>query len=220
MLQLPATASLAWDPEAAAVFAKGADPPRKFDSSPLVRSLLASPQGHGTAVVVNEFGAVGIDDALLRASSDEVTLLGNGCLCCTTRTDLQIALRRLVAETRLDVDDLVDQHVRISFEFKLCLAGSECVSYRGPRREDPLSGLAHDRPVQREARVLGGQRPAPGSGQGCAQQEQGVGRPGSDHHLLGTGLNCTGAREVVGERRAQFDPPPDVAVAEGVGRRA
>ena len=64
----------------------------------LVRSLLASPQGHGTAVVVNEFGAVGIDDALLRASSDEVTLLGNGCLCCTTRTDLQLALRRLVAE--------------------------------------------------------------------------------------------------------------------------
>ena len=64
----------------------------------LVRHFLATPQGHGTAVVVNEFGAVGIDDALLRASSDEVTLLGNGCLCCTTRTDLQIALRRLVAE--------------------------------------------------------------------------------------------------------------------------
>jgi G3E family GTPase len=48
--------------------------------------------------VVNEFGSVGIDDALLRASTDEVTLLGNGCLCCNTRSDLQIALRRLVAE--------------------------------------------------------------------------------------------------------------------------
>jgi G3E family GTPase len=64
----------------------------------LVRNFLASPQGRGTAVIVNEFGAVGIDDALLRASSDDVALLGNGCLCCTTRTDLQITLRRLFVE--------------------------------------------------------------------------------------------------------------------------
>ncbi len=64
----------------------------------LVRAFLATPEGRGTAVVVNEFGAVGIDDALLRASTDEVTLLGNGCLCCTTRTDLQLALRGLVAD--------------------------------------------------------------------------------------------------------------------------
>jgi G3E family GTPase len=64
----------------------------------LVRRFLAAPEGAGTAVVVNEFGAVGIDDVLLRASTDEVTLLGNGCLCCNTRSDLQMALRRLVAE--------------------------------------------------------------------------------------------------------------------------
>ena len=64
----------------------------------LVRRFLATPEGEGTAVVINEFGSVGIDDALLRGTSDEVTLLGNGCLCCNTRSDLQIALRRLVAE--------------------------------------------------------------------------------------------------------------------------
>jgi len=64
----------------------------------LVRRFLESPEGRGTALIVNEFGSVGIDDALLRASTDEVTLLGNGCLCCNTRSDLQIALRRLVAD--------------------------------------------------------------------------------------------------------------------------
>jgi G3E family GTPase len=64
----------------------------------LVQRFLATPQGHGTAVIVNEFGAVGIDDALLRSSADETVLLGNGCLCCTTRSDLQVALRRLVAD--------------------------------------------------------------------------------------------------------------------------
>ena len=64
----------------------------------LVRRFLETPEGRGTALVVNEFGSVGIDDALLRSSSDEVTLLGNGCLCCNVRSDLQIALRKLVAD--------------------------------------------------------------------------------------------------------------------------
>lgn len=47
-------------------------------------------------MIVNEFGAVGIDDALVRDSAEETVLLGNGCLCCITRTDLQATLRRLV----------------------------------------------------------------------------------------------------------------------------
>ncbi len=62
----------------------------------LIRRFLKSPDGRGTAVIVNEFGAVGIDDALVRDSAEETVLLGNGCLCCITRTDLQAALRRLV----------------------------------------------------------------------------------------------------------------------------
>jgi G3E family GTPase len=62
----------------------------------LLRRFLASPEGAGTAVIVNEFGAVGIDDALVRNSADETVLLGNGCVCCITRSDLQLALRRLV----------------------------------------------------------------------------------------------------------------------------
>jgi G3E family GTPase len=64
----------------------------------LLQRFLATPEGSGTAVVINEFGAEGIDDQLVRQSSEETVLLGNGCVCCTTRSDLQIALRRLVAE--------------------------------------------------------------------------------------------------------------------------
>jgi G3E family GTPase len=62
----------------------------------LLRRFLSSPEGTGTAVIVNEFGAIGIDDALLRSSADETVLLGNGCVCCISRSDLQLALRRLV----------------------------------------------------------------------------------------------------------------------------
>jgi G3E family GTPase len=64
----------------------------------LIKHFLGTPEGRGTAVVVNEFGAIGIDDELLRSSSEKTVLLGNGCLCCSTRSDLQIALRQLAAE--------------------------------------------------------------------------------------------------------------------------
>src|SRR5215831_16623338 len=64
----------------------------------LLKRFLETPEGQGTAVVVNEFGAAGIDDALLRSSADQTVLLGNGCLCCITRSDLQQALRRMVVE--------------------------------------------------------------------------------------------------------------------------
>jgi G3E family GTPase len=64
----------------------------------LIRRFLASAEGQGTAVIVNEFGAVGIDDALIRGAAEQTILLGNGCLCCITRTDLQLALRALVID--------------------------------------------------------------------------------------------------------------------------
>jgi G3E family GTPase len=64
----------------------------------LIRALLDRPEGAQTAVVVNEFGEIGIDQALLRASTDAVALLGNGCVCCRMRSDLQETLRGLLIE--------------------------------------------------------------------------------------------------------------------------
>jgi G3E family GTPase len=64
----------------------------------LVKHFLETPEGAGTAVLVNEFGQEGIDDALLRGSTEKTMLLGNGCLCCNFRSDLQMALHRLVAD--------------------------------------------------------------------------------------------------------------------------
>src|SRR5882762_3706453 len=74
----------------------------------LVKHFLATPEGRGTAVIVNEFGETGIDDALLRDCSDRVALLGNGCLCCNVRSDLQNTLGRLV----IDRDRGVIPHFR------------------------------------------------------------------------------------------------------------
>jgi len=64
----------------------------------LIRALLESPEGANTALIINEYGEIGIDNALLRASSDATVLLGNGCLCCMARSDLQETLRTLFAD--------------------------------------------------------------------------------------------------------------------------
>lgn len=66
--------------------------------STLIREVLKTSAGRNTALIVNEFGSIGIDDALLRAGSEETVLLGNGCLCCTSQTDLQLTMSRLFAE--------------------------------------------------------------------------------------------------------------------------
>jgi G3E family GTPase len=66
----------------------------------LIRRLLAHPGMERSAVIVNEFGEVGIDHTLVAASSEQVTLLANGCLCCAVRTDLQETLRELFAQRR------------------------------------------------------------------------------------------------------------------------
>src|SRR5262245_2677387 len=66
----------------------------------LIRRLLDHPGMNRAAVIVNEFGEVGIDHELIAASSESVTLLSNGCLCCVVRTDLQETLRTLFAQRR------------------------------------------------------------------------------------------------------------------------
>jgi len=66
----------------------------------LIRRLLGHPGMNRAAVIVNEFGEVGIDHELVAASSENVTLLNNGCLCCVVRTDLQETLRELFAKRR------------------------------------------------------------------------------------------------------------------------
>ncbi len=61
-----------------------------------LRRVLASEAMRDTAVVINEFGAVGLDHLLVEASSDGVVQLGNGCLCCMIRQDLARTLRELL----------------------------------------------------------------------------------------------------------------------------
>ena len=62
----------------------------------LLGRVLSEPSMRNTAVLVNEFGEVGLDHHLLRRVDERAVLLGNGCICCTTREDLVEALLDLL----------------------------------------------------------------------------------------------------------------------------
>ena len=61
----------------------------------LLKRLLASPELANTAVVINEFGEVGLDHLLLERIDGETVVLQSGCVCCTIRGDLTETIREL-----------------------------------------------------------------------------------------------------------------------------
>ena len=54
----------------------------------LLNRILSEPHGKRYAVIVNEFGEVGIDNDLIVSGDEEVFEMNNGCICCTVRGDL------------------------------------------------------------------------------------------------------------------------------------
>ena len=68
----------------------------------LVQRFLREPEGHGTGVVVNEFGEAGLDHRLMVHAAENVELIGNGCMCCARRADVGRALYDLVRMSRQD----------------------------------------------------------------------------------------------------------------------
>ncbi len=61
----------------------------------LLNRLLRQPEMAGTAVLINEFGEIGLDHLLVERLDENTILLAAGCLCCTIRGDLSRALRDL-----------------------------------------------------------------------------------------------------------------------------
>ncbi len=61
----------------------------------LLNRALRDPSMANTAVVINEFGEVGLDQALAAQSDDTIMVLENGCLCCTVFGDLVTTLNNL-----------------------------------------------------------------------------------------------------------------------------
>jgi G3E family GTPase len=54
----------------------------------LLNRILSEPHGQKYAVIVNEFGEIGIDNDLIVGVDEEIFEMNNGCICCTVRGDL------------------------------------------------------------------------------------------------------------------------------------
>ena len=60
--------------------------------STLITEILKQPAFDNTAVVVNEFGEIGLDGILIKHSEDQIVEMTSGCLCCTIRGDIRQTL--------------------------------------------------------------------------------------------------------------------------------
>ena len=62
----------------------------------LLRGVLHDPAFANTAVIVNEFGTVGLDHELLAHAQERTILMPGGCVCCSIREDVETTLRELL----------------------------------------------------------------------------------------------------------------------------
>lgn len=66
----------------------------------LLKRILADPVFADTAVIINEFGEIGLDHLLLESVAEDVVLLPSGCLCCALKGELAKTLRDLHARRK------------------------------------------------------------------------------------------------------------------------
>ena len=67
----------------------------------LLSKLVRHPLMNKVAVIINEIGEIGIDHDLVTQSTENISLLANGCICCSVRTDMQETLRDLFARRQV-----------------------------------------------------------------------------------------------------------------------
>lgn len=121
-----------------------------------INDLLQAEHGLRIAAVVNDFGSINIDAALLAGATDAVIGLKNGCICCSLQGDLLRTLKRVLAEARHPdlivieasgvadprgiVDALVDPVLWRSARLDgvVCVVDAEDVTASPGRLDDPL----------------------------------------------------------------------------------
>jgi G3E family GTPase len=77
----------------------------------LIRRILRDPAFANTAVIVNEFGEIGLDHELIASSDETLLALTTGCMCCAVRSDLVATLLEL--QSRRDAGEITYERVLI-----------------------------------------------------------------------------------------------------------
>ena len=77
----------------------------------LINRLLGHAEMAGALVIVNEFGAVGLDHLFIESRDNDLVLLSSGCICCTVRGEMELTLRDLAA--RLQAGEIAFDRVLV-----------------------------------------------------------------------------------------------------------
>jgi cobalamin biosynthesis protein CobW len=137
----------------------------------LIRHLLANPGGRRLAVLVNEFGSMGVDGEILRGCADEncpeeaILELANGCICCTVADEFIPTMEKLLAMEKKPDHILIETsglalpkpllkafdwpaiRSRVTVDGVVALADAESVSSGQFAPEQGRNGNAHDTPL-------------------------------------------------------------------------
>src|SRR4051795_6394016 len=73
----------------------------------LLNRILSEQHGLHIAVIVNEFGELGIDHQLIVSTEENLVEMNNGCICCTVRDDLIRAVQRILSSSDRPFDHIV-----------------------------------------------------------------------------------------------------------------
>ena len=135
----------------------------------LLKRILEAPDMVGTAVLINEFGEIGLDHLLVRAVHGSAVVLQNGCICCALQGDLQQGLRELVdgrgrgggseappAFERIVVETpgwpIPPPSCASSTATRCC--ATSCASTNASRRSTPCTGAPSSAPTRRRGARL------------------------------------------------------------------
>lgn len=137
----------------------------------LIRHLLANPGGRRLAVLVNEFGTVGVDGDILRGCADEncpdeaILELANGCICCTVADEFLPTMEKLLAMERRPDHILIETsglalpkpllkafdwptiRSRVTVDGVIALADAESVAAGQFTPEQGKGAIEHDTPL-------------------------------------------------------------------------
>lgn len=120
-----------------------------------INDLLIAEHSKRIAAIVNDFGAINIDEALLKSATDEVIGLKNGCICCSLQGDLLRTLKQVLAGAKPElivieasgvadpqgiIDALMDPILwpAVSLDSVVCIVDTPDVLLNAQRVADPL----------------------------------------------------------------------------------
>ncbi len=106
----------------------------------LVNYILSQQEGFKIALLVNEFGEIGIDNELIVATEDNVVELNNGCICCTINQDLIESVNRILQRDQ-QVDYLIVETTGVADPLPVALTFLAS-SLRAKTRLDSIVTLA------------------------------------------------------------------------------